>query len=273
MKPTDLVDQPNLRDDVPDFAPGDTLKVHVRVVEGTRERVQIFQGAVIRRQGGGIAETFTVRKVSFGVGVERTFPVHSPVISKIERVSPRRRASGEAVLPPRSRREVGQDQGDCGTDPAAGSPLVRRARQPCPAPAASSPDRVDRRPRRVDELGEHAMSRHLRLGADGEAVAAHHYAPRRVRDRRPQLAMPRRASSTWWPDAGRSWWSARSRPARSERFGGGAAAVGVTRQRRLRHAAARFLETQPWAAEVRFDVAVVRPGAHGFAIEVIEAAF
>jgi large subunit ribosomal protein L19 len=87
MKPTDLVDQQHLRDDVPDFAPGDTLKVHVRVVEGTRERVQVFQGAVIRRQGGGIAETFTVRKVSFGVGVERTFPVHSPVLSKIERVS------------------------------------------------------------------------------------------------------------------------------------------------------------------------------------------
>jgi large subunit ribosomal protein L19 len=87
MKPTDLVDQQSLRDDVPDFAPGDTLKVHVRVVEGTRERVQVFQGAVIRRQGGGLTETFTVRKVSFGVGVERTFPVHSPVISKIERVS------------------------------------------------------------------------------------------------------------------------------------------------------------------------------------------
>jgi large subunit ribosomal protein L19 len=84
MKPTDLVDQQNLRDDVPDFAPGDNLKVHVRVVEGTRERVQVFQGNVIRRQGGGITETFTVRKVSFGVGVERTFPVHSPVISKIE---------------------------------------------------------------------------------------------------------------------------------------------------------------------------------------------
>ena len=87
MKPTDLVDTANLRDDVPAFSPGDTLKVHVRVVEGTRERVQIFQGAVIRRQGGGIAETFTVRKLSFGVGVERTFPVHSPVISKIELVS------------------------------------------------------------------------------------------------------------------------------------------------------------------------------------------
>ncbi|MGO9196877.1 MAG: 50S ribosomal protein L19 [Acidimicrobiales bacterium] len=87
MNPTDLVDRANLRDDVPVFQPGDTLKVHVRVVEGNRERVQIFQGAVIRRQGGGVRETFTVRKVSFGVGVERTFPVHSPMISKIERIT------------------------------------------------------------------------------------------------------------------------------------------------------------------------------------------
>ena len=87
MNPTDLIDQRSLRDDVPDFAPGDTLKVHVRVVEGNRERVQVFQGAVIRRQGDGIRETFTVRKVSFGVGVERTFPVHSPIIAKIEVVT------------------------------------------------------------------------------------------------------------------------------------------------------------------------------------------
>jgi large subunit ribosomal protein L19 len=87
MNPTDLVDRASLRDDVPPFSPGDTLKVHVRVVEGNRERVQVFQGAVIRRQGGGIRETFTVRKVSFGVGVERTFPVHSPMIAKIERVA------------------------------------------------------------------------------------------------------------------------------------------------------------------------------------------
>ena len=72
------------RTDVPDFRPGDTVKVHVRVVEGNRSRIQVFQGAVIRRQGGGVRETFTVRKVSFGVGVERTFPVHSPVIDKIE---------------------------------------------------------------------------------------------------------------------------------------------------------------------------------------------
>jgi large subunit ribosomal protein L19 len=84
MNRTDLVDRAALRDDVPDFGPGDTLKVHVRVVEGNRERVQLFQGVVIRRQGSGARETFTVRKVSFGVGVERTFPVHSPIISKIE---------------------------------------------------------------------------------------------------------------------------------------------------------------------------------------------
>ena len=87
MNAIDLIDAKSLRDDVPDFAPGDTLKVHVRVVEGTRERVQLFQGAVIRRQGGGLQETFTVRKVSFGVGVERTFPVHSPIVAKIEVVS------------------------------------------------------------------------------------------------------------------------------------------------------------------------------------------
>jgi large subunit ribosomal protein L19 len=87
MNPTDLVDRANLRDDIPDFAPGDTVKVHVRVVEGNRERIQVFQGAVIRRQGAGVRETFTVRKVSFGVGVERTIPLHSPLYSKIELVT------------------------------------------------------------------------------------------------------------------------------------------------------------------------------------------
>jgi large subunit ribosomal protein L19 len=84
MNSTDVVDRARLRDDVPDFTPGDTLRVHVRVVEGNRERVQVFEGVVIRRKGSGARETFTVRKVSFGVGVERTFPVHSPIISKIE---------------------------------------------------------------------------------------------------------------------------------------------------------------------------------------------
>jgi large subunit ribosomal protein L19 len=87
MKSTDLVDRAQLRGDVPDFGPGDTLKVHVRVVEGNRERVQVFQGVVIRRKGSGVGETFTVRKVSFGVGVERTFPVHSPIIARIEVVT------------------------------------------------------------------------------------------------------------------------------------------------------------------------------------------
>jgi len=87
MNPTDIVDRDYLRDDVPVFRPGDTVKVHVRVVEGNRERIQVFQGAVIRRQGSGARETFTVRKVSFGVGVERTFPVHSPVLDRIELVT------------------------------------------------------------------------------------------------------------------------------------------------------------------------------------------
>jgi len=84
MNLTDVVDQASLRDDIPEFSPGDTVKVHVRVVEGTRERVQIFEGVVIARRGGGIGESFTVRKLSFGVGVERSFPLHSPIIEKIE---------------------------------------------------------------------------------------------------------------------------------------------------------------------------------------------
>ena len=87
MNPTDLIDLQSLRSDVPEFIPGDKLKVHVRVVEGNRSRVQVFEGVVIRRQGSGVRETFTVRKVSFGVGVERTFPVHTPVVERIERVT------------------------------------------------------------------------------------------------------------------------------------------------------------------------------------------
>ena len=87
MRLTDQIDKASIRDDVPDYSSGDTVKVHVRVVEGNRQRIQIFEGVVIGRQGGGISETFTVRKVSFGVGVERTFPVHSPIVDKIERVS------------------------------------------------------------------------------------------------------------------------------------------------------------------------------------------
>ena len=87
---TNLIDEINaasLRDDIPAFRPGDTLKVHVKVVEGARSRVQVFQGVVIARQGGGVSETFTIRKISFGVGVERTFPVHTPSIARIEVVT------------------------------------------------------------------------------------------------------------------------------------------------------------------------------------------
>ena len=85
MNPTDLVDAAYLRDDVPEFRPGDTVKVHVKVTEGTRSRIQVFEGDVIARSGSGIRESFTVRKISFNaVGVERTFPVHAPVIDHIE---------------------------------------------------------------------------------------------------------------------------------------------------------------------------------------------
>src|SRR5436309_5032167 len=87
MNKVDLVEKPRLREDLPDFRPGDTVRVHVRVAEAGRERIQVFQGVVIRRRGGGLRETFTVRKVSFGVGVERTFPLHSPTIARVELVA------------------------------------------------------------------------------------------------------------------------------------------------------------------------------------------
>ena len=87
MNRLDFVDQASLRDDIPAFGPGDTINVHVKVIEGAKERIQVFKGVVIRRQGGGVSETFTVRKESYGVGVERTFPVHSPNIDHVEVVT------------------------------------------------------------------------------------------------------------------------------------------------------------------------------------------
>jgi len=84
MKSTDLVDNQYLRTDLPAFGPGDEVKVHVKVVEGNKERVQVFQGNVIRIQGSGVGETYTVRKISYGVGVERTFPMHTPTVAKLE---------------------------------------------------------------------------------------------------------------------------------------------------------------------------------------------
>ena len=84
MKSTDIVDNQYLRTDIPAFGPGDEVKVHVKVVEGNKERVQVFQGNVIAIQGSGVQETYTVRKLSYGVGVERTFPVHAPTVVKLE---------------------------------------------------------------------------------------------------------------------------------------------------------------------------------------------
>ena len=84
MNDLQYVERAHLREEVPDFRPGDTVKVHVRVVEGGRERIQIFEGVVIARDGGGLSETFTVRKISFGIGVERIFPVHAPIVQRIE---------------------------------------------------------------------------------------------------------------------------------------------------------------------------------------------
>lgn len=87
MQKLDALDSKSMKSDLPEFRAGDTVNVHVRVVEGNRERIQVFKGVVIRRQGRGVSETFTVRKISFGVGVERIFPIHSPVVDKIEVLS------------------------------------------------------------------------------------------------------------------------------------------------------------------------------------------
>ncbi|WP_408954573.1 50S ribosomal protein L19 [Natroniella sp. ANB-PHB2] len=84
MNLVDIVEQEQLRDDIPEFGPGDTVRVHLKVQEGGKERIQVFEGIVIKRQGGSVRETFTVRKISFGVGVERIFPLHSPKIDKVE---------------------------------------------------------------------------------------------------------------------------------------------------------------------------------------------
>ena len=99
MQTTDVVERAQLRYDLPDFRPGDTVKVHVRVFEGSRSRIQLFQGVCIRLQGSGVGRTFTVRKISFGVGVERTFPLHTPIIEKVEVVTRGdvRRAVGRLV--------------------------------------------------------------------------------------------------------------------------------------------------------------------------------
>jgi large subunit ribosomal protein L19 len=122
MNKVDLVEKPRLREDLPEFRPGDTVRVHARVAEAGRERIQVFQGVVIRRRGGGLRETFTARKVSFGVGVERTFPLHSPTIARIELVS-RGRVRRAKLYYLRERRGK--------------SARIRERREAVPAPGAS----------------------------------------------------------------------------------------------------------------------------------------
>ena len=112
MNPTDLVDRASLRDDIPDFAPGDTVKVHVRVVEGNRQRVQLFQGVVIGRKGSGLRETFKVRKISFGVGRRAHLPGALADRREDRGGGPGRRAPGQALLPARPDREGREDQGE-----------------------------------------------------------------------------------------------------------------------------------------------------------------
>jgi large subunit ribosomal protein L19 len=131
MNKIDIIEKPRLRDDLPEFRPGDTVKVHVRVVEAGRERIQVFQGVVIRRSGGGLRETFTVRKISFGVGVERTFPVHSPSIAKLEIVQKGRvrRAKLYYLRELRGKRARIRERRDAIPAPAAPS------NEPEPAPA------------------------------------------------------------------------------------------------------------------------------------------
>ena len=130
MNTLDFVDAASLRTDIPDFRPGDTLKVHVKVIEGNKSRVQVFQGVVIRRQGDGLRETFTVRKVAYGVGVERTFPVHTPVDREDRGRDPRRRPARQALLPARPARQEGEDQGE-----ARDVALTRRSASSLPPPA------------------------------------------------------------------------------------------------------------------------------------------
>ncbi len=112
MNTLDFVDQASLRDDIPTFSPpGDTINVHVKVIEGNKQRVQVFKGVVIRRSGGGIRETFTVRKESYGVGVERTFPVHSPNIDHIEVLTRGDVRRAKLYYLRELRGQEGQDQG------------------------------------------------------------------------------------------------------------------------------------------------------------------
>ena len=142
MNKVDLVEQPFLRRDLPEFRPGDTVKVHVRVVAAGRERIQVFQGVVLRRRGGGLRETFTVRKISFGVGVERTFPLHSPSIAKIEVVSRGdvRRAKLYYLRGLRGKKARIRERRETPAEIARAQELAARAGEPSRADGAVEPE-------------------------------------------------------------------------------------------------------------------------------------
>jgi large subunit ribosomal protein L19 len=139
----DPIERPRLREDLPDFRAGDSVRVHVRVVEGGRERIQVFQGVIIRRRGGGIRETFTARKISFGVGVERTFPLHSPSIAKIEVLTRGdvRRAKLYYLRERRGKRaRIRELRTPIGSSPSAEPPEAQEG------PAATEPEDVEQPP-------------------------------------------------------------------------------------------------------------------------------
>ena len=156
MHTLDEIDAAQLRSDVPDFRPGDTLDVGVRVVEGNRSRVQHFQGVVIRRQGGGIRETFTVRKVSFGVGVERTFPVHTPVIESIKVVSRGdvRRAKLYYLRELRGKKAKIKEKRETGAGKAAAVPTTPEAAPVEDLAPATDPVLESNEPAAADVTGE-----------------------------------------------------------------------------------------------------------------------
>ncbi|MEY3849436.1 MAG: hypothetical protein RLZ20_936 [Actinomycetota bacterium] len=147
MNVLDAVDAASLRKDIPQFRAGDELKIHVRVIEGSKSRIQVFQGIVMRRQGDGVRETFTIRKVSYGVGVERTFPVHTPVIEKIELVKKGdvRRAKlyylrdlrGKAAKI-REKRDGIEGYGDGILSTPVSAPVIEEAVSEVPAPVAAA---------------------------------------------------------------------------------------------------------------------------------------
>ena len=188
MKATDLIDNDSIRDDIPDFQAGDELKVHVRVVEGGKERIQVFQGDVIGRQGGGLQETYTVRKLSYGVGVERTFPLHTPTVQKIEVVKRGdvRRAKLYYLRDRKGKAAKIREKRDfC----SRGSPPVRRRRRRRPSLGHWAPPDVSTVVIHARTPFHHIRSVEPRPRAVGRSPRRSPLPPLRLRGARPQLAV------------------------------------------------------------------------------------